>query len=115
MNIKGVIGCDEDQDFVVFEMDNELFATVDKYGRIDFTPTWIQHAKWVPFDSRGIVPDELLKQARSVLVGHKINEQDKRRITQAKNIQKHGRYKELLEMQEGHRKACQERGNALMI
>ena len=115
MKIKGLIGCDEDKEFVVYELDNGIYATVSKRGKVSFSAEWLHHAKWVPFDSSGNAPDDLIKETKGILVGYRLNEAEKEQIKEFKELLKSDRYKNLQEWQEEHREACRKRNCALMV
>ena len=115
MKTKGMIGCDEDKEFVVYELENGVFATVGKNGNIQFSAEWLHHAKWVPFDSSGVVPEDLHKLTKEFLVRYSPTDKDKKMIEDAKHAQSIKKYKEIAEWQKGHIKECRKRHQALMI
>ena len=45
LKYKRVIGCDENECFVIFELDSGVFATVAANGKVRFSAEWLHHAK----------------------------------------------------------------------
>ena len=115
MKIKRVIGCDEDKEFVVFELDNGVFATVGKDENVSFSPYWLMHAKWVPFDASGNVPDELLRKTRVCLRRYEPDEAMQRKIEALEKELKEPRTKKVCELQGEFKQECIKQHRALTI